>query len=187
MKVDQYSLSITDRLKIEDGENPQEVIFYGQPGEGAVEYARQFVGDMGKTPEARETLIKLLNEELPGIEDRRVKRCDYCRYLWRDDSLRNNRKSCCEDCRQARRKLQKRKEREREELINPKPRKRTKKDDYVYWIEYPYWSNEDSMLAEAERYEKPYGVETLDYLDTQNQIYGEGNGKRRTSENGYGF
>lgn len=187
MKVDQLSLSITSRLDIEDGQNPKDVVLYSEPGEGAIEYARQFVGDRGKQPEVIDVLIKLVNGELHDPYDRRVKRCDYCRYFWRDESSRNNRKSCSEDCKQARRKLQKRKERERSELLNPTPRKRTKKDDYVYWLEYPYWSNEASMIEESERFEKPYEVETLDYFDTRVQLFGVGNGQRKTSENGYGF
>lgn len=32
MKVDEFSLAISDRLEIEDGQNPQEVVLYGKPG-----------------------------------------------------------------------------------------------------------------------------------------------------------
>ncbi|WP_077624963.1 hypothetical protein [Sediminibacillus massiliensis] len=180
-------VSIEDQLEIEEGNNPDGVIEYGEPGAGAIEYASQIVGDLSKSPESIQVITQLLNGELHDTDDKQVKRCDYCRYFWRDDSLRNNKRTCCEECKRKVKTLQKRKQRERRELLNPTSKKRKKKDDYVYWLEYPYWINEESMFDEGERFEKPMKTEVLDYIHTKNQKYGVGNRKRRTSERDYGF
>lgn len=150
---------------------------YREPGAGAIEFTKQFIVGMDRS-EVAEIIGEVTRGELHDPADRRVKRCDYCGYFWRDDSLRNTKKTCSDDCKRSIKTLQRRKQREKQELINPKPKKRTLMDDYVYWLEYPYWINEYSMLKIGWKYEKPTGLATMDYIEAKNEIYGEGNRRK---------
>lgn len=152
------------------------------PGSGAIEYARQFVEGTDDRLEMLSILSELLDGQLHDPEDKRVKRCDYCGYYWRDESKRNNRRTCSDECKTAIKTLQKRKRRERQELLDPKPRKRKLSDDYVDWIEYPYWTNEYSMLKVGWKHEPPRKEPTLDFVEAHRGIWGDGN-RRKTYVN----
>lgn len=151
---------------------------YREPGAGAIEFAKQYV--IGHREFDLLSMSKLLDGDLHDPTDKRVKRCDYCCYFWRDDSLRNTRKTCSEECKRGIRTIQRRQQRADKELINPnpKPKKRTLMDDYVYWLEYPYWINEYSMIKIGWKYEKPTGLATMNYIEAKNEIYGEGNRRK---------
>lgn len=128
---------------------------YKNPGDGAIEYASQFVESLS-IEEAMPVIKSLMKGELNDTSDKRVKRCSYCNYYWRDDSLRNTKKTCCDNCKKGIKTLQRREQREKEALLNPKPKKKTKREtNYVYWLEYPYWINEYEMLKQSWKYESP--------------------------------
>ncbi len=64
------------------------------PGSGAEAFARERVD--GLTRKQATPIVRELIAELPA--DKRVKRCDYCRYPFYDVSLRNTRRTCCDEC-----------------------------------------------------------------------------------------
>lgn len=149
---------------------------YRDPGAGAIEFAKGIIGDMSRS-EASEMMTDLKDGNLHDQSDKRIKRCNYCGYFWRDDSLRNTKKTCSDECKRGIKKLQRRDQREKQALLdpNPKPKKRTLMDDYVYWLEYPYWGDEYSMLKVGWKYEVPHKASTIDYIEAKNELYGEGN------------
>ncbi len=153
---------------------------YRSPGKGAIEYTKQFTEGLTQE-DALPVISRILSGELIDASDKRVKHCDYCGYYWRDESLRNTRRTCSGECKTDIKTLQRRKQRADKELINPKPRKRTLQDDYIYWLEYPFWFNEYSMIKIGWKFEAPYDSETIDAVSANNQIYGEGNRMRHLS------
>ncbi|MFA4137036.1 MULTISPECIES: hypothetical protein [unclassified Brevibacillus] len=154
---------------------------YGWPGEGAVEYARQHI--VGLSRDKALSAIQRLLKETP--DDKRIKRCDYCGYPWRDDSMRNTKRTCSNECKTAVKTLQRRQQRADKALLTGKTKKRTKRDEYyIWWLEYPFWINEYEMLKHSWKYEKSMDEEGLAYIRGKQQLYGKGNRKRKTYEPG---
>lgn len=155
-------------------------------GSGAIEFTKQFTVGMARE-EAALVIEQLMSGELHDSTDKRVKRCDYCGYYWRDDSMRNTKKTCSDDCKTSIKSLQKRQQRADKELLNPTPKKkkRTLMDDYVYWLEYPYWSNEYSMIKIGWKYERPSGVALMDYVESSRGLLGEGNRRKTKKSSDY--
>ncbi|MDN4073631.1 hypothetical protein [Fictibacillus terranigra] len=151
---------------------------YKEPGSGAVEYAKTFTEGMSRS-EAAVVITQLLGGELHDVDDNRVKSCDYCGYFWRDNSLRNTKKTCSDECKRNLKTMQRREQRANKELLNPTPKekKHTLMDDYIWWLEYPFWINEYSMIKIGWKHERPSGVALMDYIEAKNTIYGEGNRK----------
>lgn len=150
-------------------------------GKGAIEFALKFIEGLS-TAEALSVLRALDNGELHDRSDKRIKRCDYCEHLWRDNSLRNTKRTCSDECKTDIKTLQRRDQRANEALLNPQPmeKKRTLMDDYIWWPEYPFWINEYSMIKIGWKFEKPSGLAVMDYVESQRSIYGEGNRKKVT-------
>lgn len=133
-----------------------------EPGIGAIEYARSLVAGL-----TREQAAVCLRKE---PDDQRVKRCDYCRYHWRDTSLRNNKRTCCDECKISLKSTQRRQQRADKELLKGESRRRKKskiQTSYVWWLEYPFWINEYEMLKYSWKYEVPYGSEILDFIQAK--------------------
>jgi hypothetical protein len=152
---------------------------YGWPGEGAIKYASEHLA--GLTREQAAAQVARLLKELP--DDKRVKRCDYCGYPWRDISLRNTMRTCSKECKTGAKTLQKKKQRADKALLTGKMKKPTKREEYYYWwFEYPFWIDEYEMLKQSWKYEKPMDHEKIAYIIGNQQIWGPGNRKRRTSE-----
>jgi hypothetical protein len=153
-----------------------------EPGPGAIEYARSLVAGMTR----QEAAAKLREE--PGGTDRRVKRCDYCRYLWRDKSLRNTKRTCSEECRTGIRTLQRSQQRADKALIGGEPRKKKQaepKARYVWWLEYPFWlGSEYEWLNQAWKYEIPCGDAFMDSMHGKNHILGTGNRRKAHRQSG---
>jgi hypothetical protein len=150
------------------------------PGIGSIEFARQFTE--GLTQEQALPVIKqLMAGDLHDASDKRVKRCDYCGYLWRDVSLRNTKRTCCEECKTGIKSIQRQEQRANKELLNPEPKSRKHRliDDYIWWLEYPFWINEYSMIKIGWKYEKPSGGALLDFIEAKDGLYGKGN-RRKT-------
>ncbi|EJL31790.1 hypothetical protein [Brevibacillus sp. BC25] len=154
---------------------------YGWPGEGAIEYARQYIVDLPRE-EALPIIHRLLKEP---SDDKRVKRCDYCGYPWRDGSKRNTKRTCSDECKTGIKTLQRRQQRADKALLTGKTKKRTKRDEYyIWWLEYPFWINEYEMLKNSWKYEKSMDEEGLSYIRGKQQLYGKGNRKRKTHDPG---
>lgn len=147
---------------------------YREPGAGAIEFARKYVDGLSHD-DALPIIKALLTGEIHDTTDKRVKRCNYCGYWWWDDSLRNTKRTCSDECKRGIKTIQRREQRARQELLNPKPQKPTLMDDYLWWLEYPFWVNEYSMIKIGWKYEKPMKFSKMDYIEAKNKIYGEGN------------
>jgi hypothetical protein len=152
---------------------------YREPGVGAIIFAKQYTKGLSRI-EALPIVEQLLMGELHDQSDRRIKRCDYCGYYWRDDSLRNTKRTCGDYCKRKIKTLQTRQQRADKALLNPKPKKQTLMDDYLWWLEYPFWIQEYSMLKIGWKYEKPSGISVMDYVEANRSIYGDGNRKKAT-------
>ena len=159
---------------------------YREPGTGAIEFAKQYTVGIDRN-EAKQVISELLRGSLHDVSDKRVKRCDYCGYYWRDDSLRNTKRTCCDGCKKGVKTLQRREQRANEALLNPdpKPKKHRLIDDYIWWLEYPFWIHEYSMLKVGWKYEKPSGVALMDYVENKRDTYGRGNRKKSTKHINY--
>lgn len=145
---------------------------HANPGTGATEYARNLT--VGLT---REKAAVVIQTHTP--EDRRVKHCDYCGCLWRDGSLRNTSRTCCDECKTSLKTEQRARQRAEKALLSGKVKKKTKRDlNYVWWLEYPFWLDEYEMLKLSWKYEVPTDFEKLDIISAQQQIHGPGNRKK---------
>lgn len=152
---------------------------YREPGEGAIEFAREYVKELSRD-EALLTIKRLLEGELHNTTDKRIKRCDFCGYWWRDASLRNTKKTCSSYCKTKIKTLQRRKHRERAALLNPKPKKETKREvNYVHWVDYPYWINEYEMLKQSWKYENPYSPNKINQIAAAKERTERMGGKRK--------
>lgn len=150
---------------------------YRDPGEGAIKYAHQ-VFEGNSRIEVETMLPALLKGELNEAEDKRVKRCDYCNYWFYDDSLRNTRRTCCDDCKISYKTLQRRKQRADKAFLNPKPRKDKLEDLYLWWLEYPCWANEYAMIKIGWKFERPMSIAKMDYINYGREGYGTGNRRK---------
>ncbi|MBD7965387.1 hypothetical protein [Fictibacillus norfolkensis] len=154
---------------------------YNEPGLGAIEFAKHFIKNMNRN-DALKVTTQLLKGELHDNQDNRVKRCDYCGYWWKDNSLRNTRKTCSDGCKTSIKTLQKREQRANEFLLNPekKEKKETLMDYYLWWLDHPFWVQEYAMIKVGWKFERPSGVSLMNYIEAKNELYGMGN--RKTSK-----
>ncbi|WP_423410243.1 hypothetical protein AABM38_10080 [Heyndrickxia sp. MSNUG] len=146
-------------------------------GKGAIEFAQQYINGLSMA-EALPVLQALNRGELHDRSDKRIKRCEFCEHLWRDDSLRNTKRTCSNECKTGVKTLQRRQQRADDALLNPKPRKHTLMDDYIWWLEYPFWIHEYSMIKIGWKFERPSGVALMDYVETSRERMCEGNRKK---------
>lgn len=153
-------------------------IDYKQPGSGAVEFAQSITDEL-TIHDAMPVIKQLMNGELHEMTDKRIKRCDYCGYWWRDVSLRNTKRTCCDDCKRSIKSLQRRQQRADKALLNPRPKKKTKREEgYIWWLEYPFWIQEYEMIKHSWKYENPYSPKKVELIDAAKQR-GELNGGKR--------
>jgi hypothetical protein len=148
---------------------------YRNPGPGAVEFARQYVEGLTRA-EALPIIKKLLNGELHDTTDKRIKKCAYCGYYYRDKTKPNNSKTCSRECKIDFDTLNRAKKRADEALLSPKKKKET---TYVWWLEYPFWINEYEMLKRSWKYEKPYAPDKLAMIRAAKQRDEMLGGKRK--------
>jgi hypothetical protein len=154
---------------------------YGWPGAGAIKYASVFVD--GLTREQAAPIIRKLLAEPPA--EKRVKQCDYCGYWWLDDSLRNTKRVCSDECKTGIKTFQRWQQRADKALLSGKTKKKTKRDiNYVWWLEYPFWLDEYEMLKNTWKHEATHDEGLLDFIHGQREIYGEGNRKVKAHEPG---
>ena len=128
-------------------------IIYRDPGSGAVEFARQFVEGLTRD-DVLPVLRKLKNGELHDPTDKRIKRCGFCGYFYRDKTKPNNSKTCSRECKIDRDTLNRAIKNADAAILKPKKEKPFEREMYechVYWIEYPYYVSEHYMLERAHR------------------------------------
>ncbi|NNU88671.1 hypothetical protein ETC04_16435 [Geobacillus sp. MR] len=148
---------------------------YREPGPGAVEFARQYVEGLTRE-EALPVIKKLLNGELHDPTDKRIKRCAYCGYYYRDKTKPNNSKTCSRECKIDFDTLNRKKKRADQALLNPKKKSEV---HYVWWLEYPFWVNEYEMLKRSWKHEAPYSPNKLAAIRAAQQRDGAMGGRRK--------
>ena len=153
-------------------------------GTGAIDFIMQYAE--GKSQEEFLAIYREIeNGELIDLEDKRIKRCDYCGYYWRDPSLRNTRKTCSEECKRGIKTIQRRAQRAKKAIENPKPRKKKLIDDYINIGEYPFWVDEYSMAKVTWKHEKSLDADAMDAIQFNIDYYGEGN--RKVNRDNYDY
>lgn len=142
------------------------------PGEGAIEYAKEQV--VGLTQEQARVVIRKLLDAQP--EDPRVKKCAHCGYLFRDKTKPGNAKVCGTSCKAATKTKQKRVQRAKGEIKPKKPLQ------YYFWFEYPFWISEKAMISKAWSHEKPYDSEKLAQIKAAKDTYNRIGGRRNVAK-----
>ncbi|MFD0827096.1 hypothetical protein ACT8ZR_15765 [Neobacillus sp. M.A.Huq-85] len=146
-------------------------INYRNPGEGAIEFAITFVEGLSMA-EALPILRQLKDGELHDAADKRIKRCEWCGYYYRDKTKPNNSKVCGPSCKFAKDNLAKAIKKADAALLKPKKAKSFQQEMYTfysYWLEYPAYLSEHYMLKRAHRYETPFSHDKLEQIDAAKQ------------------
>src|SRR5699024_8703783 len=73
-------------------------IEYKNAGTGAISYAKEFIDVKDDRNKAMDVISDLLAGKLHDPSDKRIKRCAYCNYYYRDKTRPNNSKTCSKDC-----------------------------------------------------------------------------------------
>ncbi|PLR65985.1 hypothetical protein [Bacillus sp. UMB0893] len=140
---------------------------FKQPGEGAVLFAQQFTDGL-TIDEALPIIGSLLNGELHDVSDKRIKRCGHCNYFYRDQTKPNNSRTCSRACKIDQDTEKRRMKKADEALLSPK--KKTKREEnYVYWLEYPFWLDEYEMLKQSWKPEVSYCAEKIEVISAAKQ------------------
>ncbi|MEK5107220.1 hypothetical protein MHI57_10750 [Cytobacillus sp. FSL K6-0129] len=160
---------ITTKTSKKQAAETMKIVYREPVGDGAIEFARQFIEGLHR--EFALIAIKDLNEgNLLDGTDKRVKRCDYCGYWWRDESSRNRKQTCSKECKKNIKTMQRRQQRADLELLNPKPKKKTRRENnYVWWLEYPFWLNEYEMLKNTWKNEVPHSPSKISQISAAKQ------------------
>lgn len=126
------------------------------PGSGAVEFAKGFVEGLTRD-ESLPILRRLVKGQLHDKTNKRIKKCDYCGYYYLDKTKPNNSRTCSRECKQAKDARLRAEKRILQAIQNPKKQKTPL---YYWWLEYPFWINEDAMLKHYRKFETYYSDET---------------------------
>jgi hypothetical protein len=116
-------------------------------GEGAKEFAKPFLVGL-PTEVAILRLEQLKAARLHDTTDKRVKRCGYFEYFYRDRTKPNNSKTCSKECKIKM---------DTTVRASKKPKKLTQVE--VYYAdeqEYSFWLDEQKMVNNTWKYEVPY-------------------------------
>lgn len=134
-----------------------------EPGEGAIEYARELTA--GMNPEEAAALIATLRTHIPT--DPKVKFCAVCAFPFRDKTKNGSSKVCGAWCKTTRKSEQKAIQRKHKaEDKQPKPKKLKKYD-------------ENSVMMRVWRHDKPFSQEKLDRINAERQRYERMGGRRK--------
>ena len=157
-------------------------VTYREPGQGAIDYATELLRAEGNS--TTWGTVRSIIADLP--DEKRVKRCDYCGYPWRDGSLRNRKHTCSDECKTGIKTLQRAAQRADKALLSGKKKKKTKRDEnYIWWLEYPFWLDEYEMLKQSWKHEVSKEMETIDYIAANIETLGKGNRRIRDHSPGH--
>jgi hypothetical protein len=134
-----------------------------RPGSGAIAFAAKYVRDLD-FEQALITLGRLMDGQLHDPRDKRVKRCDYCGYFWRDETRNNRKQTCSAECRRGIKTLHQAARRAKQKARNSGGRKPTKKGEY-YRREHGLWTTEGEMLKHVSKHERPYPTHKVAQID----------------------
>ncbi|WP_346200049.1 hypothetical protein NSQ96_15340 [Caldifermentibacillus hisashii] len=140
---------------------------YRNPGTGAIEFARQYTEGL-TVKEALPVIERLLKGELHDPADKRIKRCAYCGYYYRDKTRPNNSKTCSRECKIASDTLKRARKNADKALL----KQDFEKELYTYYarhLEYPFYLSEHYMLKRAHNHETPCTDDKLAQIDAAKQ------------------
>src|SRR5699024_12513885 len=102
-------------------------IIYKNEGKETMSYAKVFVEVKDDRNKAMDVISDLLAGKLHDPSDKRIKRCAYCNYYYRDKTRPNNSKTCSKDCKTKldteRRTSKRRKDKKEQETLKSGTRK----------------------------------------------------------------
>ncbi len=127
---------------------------YRLPGTGAIDFARPYVNNVSRD-DASPIITKLIAGELHDATDKRIKRCAYCNFFFRDATKPNNAKTCCKPCKIAKDSLERSIKNADKELLSPTKRKTLVEKFYYSHLEYSFWIDGKEMIKHSNRYESP--------------------------------
>lgn len=136
---------------ITDYENPEYIL--RPPGAGAIKFASRYIENVDEYYDCLDVLEDVIDGHVAEIEDKRVKRCGYCGFLYRDESPKNNRRTCSDECKAEKDHLAKKIKRYEEDMQRPDRRKKADELYYYSHYEYSFWNghNSDLIMQEFDR------------------------------------
>lgn len=168
-------------MKIQKGQVIEELAFKALPGSGAIEFMKSVLDLDGCDIYDAMLLLRELEEESSEIfQNKRVRPCCACGYLFYDHSKPNSAVVCSEECR-SRKNVYLRKLKRREQAIENGTKREMARDNH-YSHEYGFWSSDERLMETEQR----HFVDTDDLEKTvarsqQRQLMG--GKKRSTSQN----
>lgn len=125
-----------------------------EPGKGAIEFARRYVEEM-TIEHVQEVCEDLVAGNFVGIDDKKVRRCQFCGYYYEDQTKNNSSLVCSDECKTGKDIVLKAYRRKVKE--DSKPKRPTYKQLYYFGrdTEYPHWASEIHMF-EYDRKHKAY-------------------------------
>lgn len=112
------------------------------PGPGALAFAMTFVGEEMTLAHVEPLLSRLVAGESHDPTDKKVKRCAYCNFYFRDSTRPNNAVVCSKECRKLRNAFK-----ERQNYVPEPPKPRPMGLD----LEYPFYKNPSTMHKYSRR------------------------------------
>lgn len=142
------------------------------PGAGALEFALAYVGEEITLARVEPLVKELVAGNAHDPTDRKIKRCDYCGYYFRDKTRPNNSVVCSADCRKLRKALN-----ARTEYVPAPPKPRPAGLD----LEYPFYKNPSTMhkYSRNELLKSPHSIANIQAARLRDERIG---GKRRKRE-----
>lgn len=168
-------------LKIKQGEVLKDTAFKN-PGTGAIEFARRYVGPGHDYDELLEIMSDLIDGNFVEIHDKKVKRCQCCGFYYRDKTKNNSATTCSVECKAGKDAVLKTYNRRVKTEQAGTARKDFRDGRYAYG-EYPFWASERDMF-EYDRKNKIYSHgDNLESIVATAQRRALMGGKKRVTEN----
>jgi len=155
------------------------------PGEGAIEFARQYFPPYVEHYEGLEIAADLIDGFFEGVDDPRVRRCNHCGYFYRDKTKNNSSLVCSDDCKNGKDGVLQWYRRESRKA--GKPRRLSWMDmhyathnaDTGERLEYPFWIS-DWHMFEYDRKHKAYSFgDNFEQYVAQQKLKEKRGGKRK--------
>src|SRR5699024_2607205 len=142
-------------------------IEYKNAGTGAISYAKEFIDVKDDRNKAMDVISDLLAGKLHDPSDKRIKRCAYCNYYYRDKTRPNNSKTCSKECKTKLDTERRARKRRNKEQTKGRSGQSTIKDrTYLSHLEYPFWigdifgekehTDEQAMEISLSNFEQSY-------------------------------
>ena len=165
----------TKTIEFKEGEVLTKTGLKVDPGAGAVKLAQEFA--VGRTYEEVEGIMTdLIDGNFEGAEDKRVKRCHYCGYFYRDVTKNNSSHVCSPECKTGKDIVLK--QYRREVRNEGKPKRKLLKDEHYYDGEYSFFSN-DFWMREYDRRHQTYSYgNNFEAVVGYHQVKAKNGGKR---------